>query len=366
MKLAAVLDLVESLSPPALAEPWDKVGLHVGERGRDVTRALLCIDLTEAVMREAAAQRCELVVAYHPPIFEPVATLTDAEAKGRVLMEAVRRGIAVYSPHTALDAARGGVTDWLCEGLGAGDVRVIQRSAPGRMDYKLVTFVPPTHAAQVRDAMFAAGAGEIGAYSRCSFSHPGTGTFQGSAGTDPFIGQAGRFETVEELRIEMACRPALLDKAIAALKAAHPYEEPAYDVFHIRPPEVDDVGAGRVLTLAKAVRVSVLVKRVKSHLGVKHVAVADAGLPVRRIAVCPGAGGPLLTPLRDVDVLFTGEMRHHDVLAANARGVSVVLAGHTQTERPYLPVYRERLREACRGKVAWRVSRGDVAPMRVA
>ncbi len=363
MRLSRLLDVLEASAPAKLAESWDKVGLHTGSPRQQIRRALLCIDLTGPVLREAAGKRCELIVAYHPLIFSPVDRLTEGDDwKQDLLVELLRRKIAVYSPHTALDAVAGGLTDWLCQGLGKGQSKVIEPATCESPGYKIITFVPQEQVLQVRDAMFSAGAGVIGAYSHCSFSHPGMGTFKGSVGTDPFIGIPGRLERVAELRLEMACRPRKLAAALAALKAAHPYEEPAIDVLQLHAVSESRQGAGRIHTLDQSVSVATLTRRIRQLLKVKHLEVADAGQRVRRIAVCPGAGGSLLSPLHDVDALFTGEMRHHDVLSARQRGISVFLAGHTQTERPYLPTYRGKLAKATGSAVRWIVSRADMAP----
>ncbi|NBC10504.1 MAG: Nif3-like dinuclear metal center hexameric protein, partial [Planctomycetes bacterium] len=237
-RLGAVIDVIESLAPPTLAEPWDKTGLQVGDPTQAVSRALVCIDLTEPVLAEAARRKAELIVAYHPVIFSPLTQLTATHWKQRVLLDAVRKGIAVYCPHTALDAAVGGVNDWLADGLGKGARRPIQPTAwPGSGgNYKLVTFVPPDVADGVRDALSEAGAGVIGHYRRCSFNLAGHGTFQGDETTNPAVGEAGRLEQVEELRMEMVVPRAELAAVVEALYASHPYEEPAFDVYQTVPP----------------------------------------------------------------------------------------------------------------------------------
>lgn len=366
MKLDRLIALLERIAPLYRAEAWDKVGLHVGGVSQNIRRAMLCIDLTEPVIAEAAKARTNLVVSYHPPIFEPLAALTDATWKQRVTTEAVRRRIAVYSPHTALDAAEGGVNDWLAHGVGDGEVAAVM-TRPNEQDlkYKIITFVPLEWLDKVRRAKADAGAGCIGAYSECSFSVEGEGTFRGDASTSPAVGKAGRFERVAEHRLEMVVTAGLLDHAVRMLREAHPYEEPAIDVYRLEPVDAPGrSGLGRVITLKKAVSRATLVQRVKKHLGVKHVEVADAGRPIRRVAVCAGAGGSVLEAMTEQpDAFITGEMRHHDVLDAVSQGVTVLLAGHTHTERPYLREYRRRIIREGGGKgVDWLISRTDKAP----
>lgn len=385
MRLDGILTALQALAPHHLAESWDPVGLHLGDPKARIDRALLCIDLTEAVLEEAITHKARLIVAYHPPIFQPLARLTTADTKQRIILRAARHGIAIYSPHTALDAAEGGVNDWLASGLGAGEVRTIKpsdstsergdRGDRGNRGFKLVTFVPTEALDKVRSAVCKAGAGVIGAYEGCSFSGPGEGTFQGGETTSPAVGKAGRFERIPELRLELPVPADRLADVVTALRKAHPYEEPAFDIYPLQSPPGGETrtGQGRVLTLDKPVSLTTLVNRTKGHLGVKVLEVASPGAAggsqrIQRIGLCAGAGGSLLAEAHPggaggpIDAFLTGEMRHHDVLDALGRGVSVVLAGHTQTERPYLPIYRRRLMELTGLAVKWRVSKTDRPP----
>lgn len=369
MRLHEVITHLRTLAPESLADNWDKVGLQVGDGDQAVRRGLLCIDLTEPVLDEAIAQGMDLIVAYHPPIFEALTALTTGQVKQRIIYRAARAGIAIYSPHTALDAAEGGVNDWLAGGVGAGAVRPIRPAGrAGAAAFKLVVFVPPEHGDRLREALSGAGAGRIGNYRQCSFSAVGEGTFLGEANSRPTIGKRGRLERVVELRMEMVCPAAKVGEVIAALRRTHPYEEPAFDLQRLEAVPSRGgtvVGQGRIVALNKPVTLTTLANRVKKHLGVKRVAVGSAkprASFVGTVGLCAGAGGSLLAEAGAIDAFITGEMRHHEVLAAVAGGVSVILAGHTQTERPYLPIYRARLAGATGKAISWRVSRADRAP----
>jgi dinuclear metal center YbgI/SA1388 family protein len=385
MRLAELKWMISKLARDGLAESWDNVGLLLGDLDQSIRRGMLCIDLTEPVLAEAVQQKADLIVAYHPPIFQPLKSLTTKTWKGRVILEAARRRIAIYSPHTALDKARDGLTDWLVNGIGKGDVfsmRCADMSEEERVaacspentfynPHKIVTFVPPEHVDRVRDAMAQAGAGNIGHYRKCSFTTPGEGTFEGDETTKPAVGQKQRFERVGEVRLEMVVWPMFATDALKALKKAHPYEEPAIDLYEMidaRPLITDAdrrVGAGRVVDLDRPITPGTLVSRVKRLLGVRQLELnAPRGRKrIRRVGVCPGAGGSLLEKWQGpMDAYLTGEMRHHDVLDAVQRGIVVILAGHTNTERPYLKVYRHRLAKATGGAVRWTVSRRDKAP----
>jgi dinuclear metal center YbgI/SA1388 family protein len=365
MRLEDVLAVLRRLAPEHLAEGWDHVGLQVGDPRRRVRTALLCIDLTQAVLDEALGRKADLVVAYHPPVFKPLPALTTLDPQQRIILEAASRRVAIYSPHTALDAAEGGVNDWLADGVGEGERRAIRPSSPqGGRSFKVVVFIPHEHADRLRVAMAQAGAGRIGEYDMCSFNLAGEGTFRGSEATNPTVGRPGRFERVQELRIEMVCPGPRLGAVVEAIRRTHPYEEPAFDICPLElAPGAAGIGQGRVVELRRPVRLSGLVSRLKKHLGMPRLEVAQAGAGlVRRVGLCAGAGGSLLAEAGGIDAFITGEMRHHDVLAALAAGTSVLLAGHTQTERPYLPVYRRRIVEGGASEVAWHLSRADTPP----
>lgn len=383
MRLERVLETLNELAPPELAEDWDRVGLQLGDPAWNVRRAMLCIDLTEPVLAEAVAKKVNLIVAYHPPIFEPIKNLANWSRhswKQRIILELARRRIAIYSPHTALDAARDGVNEWLCAGIGKGKTYAIHPVEHGSEDqYKIVAFIPAEHVARLRAAMSEAGAGCIGNYVECSFGAAGQGTFHGTNGADPFVGKTGQLEHVDEMRMEMVCQAGCLNRVIEELRKAHPYEEPAFDIYKLVPaptPMYEEAGQGRSLTLDRPITVATLIQRIKKHLGVTRLDVAmpdkiapDGYSPgkIQIVAVCAGAGGSVLKNEACVaDAYFTGEMRHHGVLDAVQQGKVVILAGHTQTERPYLPVYRQRLTRACGRGVQWIVSRRDRSPSQIA
>jgi dinuclear metal center YbgI/SA1388 family protein len=365
MRLRDIIDELEKIAPAGLAEPWDAVGLHVGDMQRDVKRAMLCIDLTEAVLAEAVGKKASLIVAYHPPIFKPLKAVTSEDDKARLILRAIEHGLAVYSPHTSLDAAEGGVNDWLSQGVGEGEVRPIRPTAAGKQ-YKLIVFVPAEHADRLRQALAEAGAGQIGDYSHCTFSLEGQGTFLGGPATHPTIGEPGRLERVSELRMETVCPEHRLAAVLQQLEHVHPYEEPAFDVvpLAVPPSHRATTGQGRIVILKRPVSLRLLVQRVKRHLNVSTLEVAAPGRsrPISRVAVCAGAGGSLLAEAGEIDTFITGEMRHHDVLTAQQCGIAVLLAGHTQTERPYLPTLRRRLTARLGTSVQWHISRRDRPP----
>ena len=236
MRLKDLVAVLEELAPTTEAEAWDNVGLLVGDLAQAVTRVLLTVDYTAAVADEAYARRCDVVVSYHPPIFEAL-TRIDASS---LVFQAIQRGIALYSPHTALDVVEGGTNDVLADVLGMRDRTPLRRAPENDAYYKLVTFVPDSSVEAVSKALFDAGAGRIGKYASCSFRASGTGTFFGEDGAQPAVGASGKYEEVSELRLETRVPLACADAVVRALRRAHPYEEPAFDLVRLAvSPELD-------------------------------------------------------------------------------------------------------------------------------
>jgi dinuclear metal center YbgI/SA1388 family protein len=251
-----------------------------------------------------------------------------------MLSQLIQAGVAVFCPHTAFDNAPGGINDLLAAQLSLGDVKPL-RPGTGPGSCKLVVFVPEQDLDRVADALFAAGAGHIGQYSQCSFRLVGTGTFFGSELTHPTVGQKGKREEVNEWRLEVVCPEKRLGPVVAALRQAHSYEEPALDVYPLRP-VLPSGGEGRIGRLPQPVSLGDLARTVKSRLkAVQALVVGDLDRMVQRVAIVCGAGGEFLgDALRSgADVLLTGEMRFHDCLTAQAEGVALLLAGHYVSER---------------------------------
>ncbi len=365
MNVQDLMDAMETIAPLRYAESWDKVGLQLGVADRAIGGpVMLTIDLTEEVLEEAIAKQAGMIVAYHPPLWTPLTKLTDSTHTERIIRGAAESGIAIYTPHTALDAAPGGVTDWLCEGIGSprgeskpgvidGDCRALSPATGGdeSREVKVITFVPRDQVDHVRNALGTAGAGGLGNYKLCSFSTPGQGTFVPGAGTNPTIGTPGPLERVDEDRLEMVCERRALPLVIETLKHLHPYEEPAYDIVELIPEPLRRVGSGRRLTLDQPAQMGDLIARLKVHLGRSRMRYTLAGddRPFRTIGVVPGSGASLLELARSegCEVFITGEMTHHEVLAARQSGVSVLLAGHTNTERGYLARLQQQLHDRC-------------------
>jgi dinuclear metal center YbgI/SA1388 family protein len=340
MDVADLVRAMEAIAPTRFAAPWDNVGLLVGDPAAPLERLLLTVDCTRAVLAEAVEGRSEAIVAYHPPIFEAQKRFVA----GAIGYEAARRGIAIFSPHTAFDVAAGGTNDVLADALGMTDREPLRAIPSADAEYKLVTFVPVDAVDAVSGAMFEAGAGRIGKYSSCSFRTPGTGTFFGEEGASPAVGEAGQLEQAAEMRLETVLPIGAVDAVVRALRAAHPYEAPAFDLVRLAAAP-ERRGFGRLGAVPRAT-VRVLVERAKRALGNTHVLVAgELHREVRLVAVCAGSGGDLVDDAiaAGVDLLLTGELRHHDALRAVEAGLVVICTLHSASERAALAAMRRLL-----------------------
>jgi dinuclear metal center YbgI/SA1388 family protein len=358
LTVAAVVDYLDQFAPGQLAAAWDNVGLLLGDRDGPVHNLMTCLTLTSETAAEAVEAGAQLVVTHHPILFRPVQRLTTATPEGRMLLSLVRAGVAVSCPHTAFDNTRGGINDLLARRLNLSDLGPLRRRG-GPPQYKLVVFVPDADLTRVSDALFAAGAGKIGQYSECSFRLPGTGTFFGSEATNPTVGQKGRREEVSEWRLEVVCPEAGLERVLRALRRAHSYEEPAFDIYPLRS-ETTGPGDGRVGRLPAPMPLARLAEETRWVLraGLVQV-VGDPQRSVEQVALVCGAGGEMLPDAvrAGVDVFLTGELRFHDYLAAQSQGLALVLPGHYATERFGVEELAERLQRQWPDLKVWPAQR---------
>ncbi len=351
--LGQVVDVLETLYPPQTAEEWDAVGLVCGDRADDVRRVLFAVDPLPAVVDEALAWRADLLVTHHPLLLRPVHSVAADTPKGSLVHRLIRGGCALFTAHTNADVAADGVNDALAGVLGLRDT-VPLRAWPSEPSDKVITFVPPSHARAVIDALRDAGAGTLGEYTRCAWTVEGTGTFTPGEGATPHIGEVGRVEVTPEVRVEMLVPRRLRASALDAVRAAHPYEEVAIDVFEVAP-SASGTGLGRVGTLATPMSLRQFAGHVARVLPATPQGVRYFGEPderVERVAVCGGAGDSLLPHVRSagVDAFVTADLRHHPAsehLAAG--GPALVDPGHWASEWPWLPSAETRLREALAG-----------------
>jgi dinuclear metal center YbgI/SA1388 family protein len=366
MLLKKILAALEEIAPLALAEAWDNVGLLAGDPRQVISRVLLTIDYTTDVAAEGRNLNCDLIIAYHPPIFSAVKRMT-ADGPSALIHDAIRRGVAIYSPHTAWDVATNGTNDVLADAVGLVERTPLRIAAGPAKELKLVTFVPEPQLTAVSEAMFAAGAGRIGNYSRCSFRSAGQGTFLGEEGSNPAIGKAGRLEIANEIRLETLVPKNRVDDVIAALRKSHPYEEPAFDLTVLAAPPTG-TGSGRIGNLQAPMPISELIAKLKRELHLTSLLVSGSqDRSIARVAMCAGAGGEMLDDAiaAGVDLYLTGELRHHDAIKAIHAGLAVICTLHSNSERPSLMRLKSRLSQAVPDLPEIIVSQTDRDPFQI-
>ncbi|TVY00551.1 Nif3-like dinuclear metal center hexameric protein [Cohnella terricola] len=324
-----ILQLMEKLAPKHYAVPDDKIGLQVGSAAKEMRRVLVTLDVTPAVVEEAAELGAELIIAHHAVIYRPLAHLRTDTPAGALAADLLRKDIAVYISHTNLDTTEGGVNDWMAEALELTGRDVLEEVHTDQL-YKLVVFVPESHHKRVRDAIFAAGGGWIGNYSHCSFNIEGTGTFLPREGSEPFLGKQGELTEAKEIRLETIVPLSVRKKVVSAMLKAHPYEEVAYDLYSIDL-KGRSFGLGRVGKLKETESLDQFAERVKKAFDVPFVRmVGDGSKPIRKVAVLGGSGARYIRHaiFAGADVLVTGDIDFHSAQDALAAGMSIIDPGH--------------------------------------
>jgi len=364
MKVNEIEQALGQMIPRGLAQSWDNVGLLVGDGDAEVKNVLLTIDTTASVLEEARRLKTDLIISYHPVIWDGLKKVT-AQGPTGVVYNLIKSGISVYSIHTSFDVLEGGVNDGLAEILGIKNAEPLGDfvANPAGDTYKLAVFVPVESLAKVANAIFAAGAGNIGNYSHCGWSTEGTGTFLPLEGANPAIGKKGEIEKVRESRLEAVIPANRLDDVIAAMKKAHPYEMPAYDVYRMHDPQ-GLFGLGRIGKLAEPMRINKIIEQIKKHTEAKAVGlVGRKDRVVRTAAVCAGTCGEILNKViaAKADLYLTGELKHHQAIAAQEAGLTCICLSHTVSERFILKKLAQQLKKSL-DSVTIRISKKDADP----
>ena len=340
VKIKDIADALEMFAPLPLQDDFDNAGLQIGLTDAEVAGVLLCLDVTEAVVDEAIASGCNLIVSHHPVIFKPLKRITGGNYVERCILKALSNGIAIYSAHTNIDNAPGGVNFRIAEILGLKNVRILQPKEDSLL--KLAVYVPLSHADAVRDALFAAGCGKIGNYGSCSYNVEGFGTFMAGDGCNPFCGNVGEMHHESEVRIETIMPSYIKGRVIKILLAAHPYEEPAYDIYPVKN-SWDAVGTGVIGELPEECDELELLSAVKEKFAVgcvRHTPLS--GRKVKTVALCGGAGGSFagVAMAAGADVYITGEARYHDLFNYTGK-MTVAVIGHYESEQYTMDIFAE-------------------------
>jgi dinuclear metal center YbgI/SA1388 family protein len=367
--LGELITVLEGWFDPRWAESWDAVGLVCGDPDESVDRILLAVDAVPATVAEAIDAGTQLLITHHPLLLTGVHGVPADDPKGVLVHRMIRAGVAHYVAHTNADVALPGVSDALAQRLGLTALRPLEATDEPPLD-KLVVFVPVDSADSLIDALAKAGAGRLGDYDRCAWTTPGLGTFRPLAGAAPSVGTVGSIEQVTETRVEMVVPRSLRTAVIAALRAAHPYEEPAFDLLQMVPLP-SRRGTGRIGELPVAMTLAEFTAHAAAALPPTVWGVRAAGDParnVRTVAVCGGSGGSLAEDARraGADVFLTADLKHHPVVEGvterGGTGMGMVDAAHWATEAPWLDALAGALGERFGTTVDVRVSRQVTDP----
>lgn len=339
MKCSDIINFLNRLAPPSLAEDFDNVGLLVGSENMEVNRVMFCLDVTLDVVEEAVNGKADLIISHHPFIFKALKRVNTDKRKGIILQKLLKNEIGVFAMHTNLDIADGGLNDYLAILLGLNNIRNLNPCRAEEL-YKLVVYVPEEAAESVREAICSGGAGWLGNYSDCSFSSKGMGTFRPLKGTKPYIGNEGELERVSEYRLETVVGQDKLEKTVKLMMEAHPYEEVAYDIFPLKQ-KGREYGLGRVGELENEMDLMEFTGVVKKQLAAEGVRlIGDFDRKVKKVAVFSGSFDDNWSSVAasGADVLVTGDVRYHSAQEAEELGLCVIDAGHFATEHIVVPM----------------------------
>lgn len=349
LKVADLIEELETIAPPDLADADDRIGLQVGDPDSEVRRICVTVDTSGPVIDEAIGRKADLIVAHHPLIYHPLQQVSTSPVARRVT-KLIRANTSLFVMHTNYDSVPGGINDALASKLGVVGCEPLttRHSDPF---YKIVVFVPEESVEQVRNAMADAGAGVIGQYTHCSFRSSGTGTFVPLPGSQPYIGATNQLEEVEEYRLEMISAGSWVEGVVNAMLEKHPYDQVAYDLYELAN-EPNRYGYGRVGTLDQPMTLAAFLDQVKTALEMPYArAWGDMNKQIKRVALCGGGASSLYKEAAGfgADVYVTGDTSHHDILDAGELGLAMIHAGHFETERPGMVALAERLRKTYAG-----------------
>jgi dinuclear metal center YbgI/SA1388 family protein len=336
--------MIETLSPVRFACDWDNSGFHIN-LGRDISKILVCLDVSEEIIQEAVEKECELIVSHHPLFFKEIRSIDFQTYPGRMAAEMIQNGISLYCAHTSMDSAPEGINTFLAELLGLGNVRFFEPATQKGYN-QIGVYVPAEYADKVAEAMGEAGAGMIGNYRDCAFFAKGEGRFRPNDKANPFIGEAEKLEKVAEVKIEAICAEDLTERVVHSMKEVHPYEEVAYYVTGLKNNRETESGLGVTGDFARTITLEQAARLVKESLKVDTIRVmGDLEKPVKKVGICGGGGGEMVpyAEKMGVDLFITGEVKHNIYVAA--KKVSIIEAGHFDTEKCFVGCFAQGLQK---------------------
>lgn len=344
MKIKEIVSALERFAPLPLQDGFDNAGMQIGLTDAEVTGALLCLDVTESVVDEAITLGCNLIISHHPLIFKGYKSITGRDYVERSILKAIKNDVAIYSAHTNIDNSIGGVNYKIAEKIGLKNIRFLSEKENSLL--KLVTFIPHSQADALRKVLFKAGCGHIGNYDSCSYNLEGEGTFRALEGSNPFCGNMGELHREGETRIETILPAFKKGQVIRALLNAHPYEEPAFDIYALNN-SWKQAGSGIVGELETPETELEFLKRIKKRFEVgcvRHTKLT--GRLIQRVALCGGAGAFLLPNAiaNEADVFITGEVRYHEYFGHES-DLLIAEIGHYESEQYTKEIFYSIIKE---------------------
>ncbi|MBS3810674.1 MAG: Nif3-like dinuclear metal center hexameric protein [Halanaerobiales bacterium] len=331
--LQQLISTLAKLAPHSDAMEWDNVGLQVGNYNSKIRRVMVTLDINEKVLKEAIQADIDLIISHHPLIFNGLDNIHNQTAKGRIIIKAIKNNIAIYSTHTNMDMAKGGLNDLLAEKLSITNTEILSRQKETKL-YKLAVYVPIKYSEKIKKTLFKKGAGHIGDYSNTSFSIQGEGTFLPGENTDPYTGKKGNLEKVKEVKIETVVFENKIDNVIKAMLKVHPYEEVAYDLYRL-PQQSKYRGMGRIGFLQRKINLEKYCEKIKDILDIKKLKIrGNMDDNIHKVALCSGAGADYisLSKAKGADLYITGDVKYHEAQLAEELDLNLIDAGHFETE----------------------------------
>lgn len=332
IRIKELTSYLESLAPLSTQESYDNSGLIIGDPNKEVSSALFSLDCTEEIVDEAIAAGISLIIAHHPIVFKGLKSITGKNYVERTILKAIKNDIAIYAIHTNFDNYKHGVNAEIAERIGLKNTSIL---APKHgVLSKLHVFVPSAHLEAVREALFSAGAGQIGKYSECSFSNEGLGTFKAGDGTNPFVGEIGKRQEEKECKIEVLLPTNSVSSVLNAVRGVHPYEEIAYDIVPLSNVNQDN-GSGMIGELDEEIDVLDFLNHLKQTFGAEGIRYTNAVKPrVKKIALCGGSGSFLIEQAKraGADVYVTGDVKYHEFFDADGQ-IMIADIGHYESEQ---------------------------------
>ncbi len=340
MKIIDLINIIDRIAPFFLQLDFDNSGVQYADLEESINKLLICLDVTPEIIKEAVEQRCNTILSHHPLFFRPFNKIT--KQSNPIAFQLISNRINLIAAHTNYDLAENGLNDYVGKLLNLKKIDCLEQSSENIL--KLAVYVPEKHQDILLNALFKAGAGKIGNYDETSFSFQGEGSFRPIEGASPFMGKIGKRELAKEIKIETVFQERHLNKIIDTIYKNHPYEEPAYDIFPLK--SHTKAGIGLIARLSSEQNIENILIRTKNSLNIPYLRIVKANeQKIKTIALCTGSGGSLIDKAlkKKVDLLITGDVRHHEALTAKEMGLNIIDIEHFYTERYFVTAIKEQL-----------------------